>query len=112
MRRHAGRVHRVSARSMPYRTVCGTMEVDACMSGNVMHALGIHGVQAARSEQGLQQELRPVGAASSDWWRRRWPVGVDGKAAMAGLPPKPWSPWACARSASAREREGEVQGLR
>jgi hypothetical protein len=37
-------------------------------------------------------------------WRRRWPVGVDGEAAMAGLPPKPWSPRAGARSASARER--------
>jgi hypothetical protein len=37
-------------------------------------------------------------------WRRRWPVGVDGEAATAVLPPKPWSPRACARSASARER--------
>jgi hypothetical protein len=37
-------------------------------------------------------------------WHRRWPVGVDGEVATAGLPLKPWSPWACARSASVRER--------
>jgi hypothetical protein len=37
-------------------------------------------------------------------WRRRWPVGVDGEAAMAGLPLKPWSPW----SVLARER-GKVR---
>jgi hypothetical protein len=37
-------------------------------------------------------------------WRRWWPVGVDGEAATAGLPPKPRPPQACARSASARGR--------
>jgi hypothetical protein len=37
--------------------------------------------------------------------RQRWPEGADGEAATAGLPPKPLSPRACARSASARERE-------
>jgi hypothetical protein len=51
---------------------------------------------------GRSERLASIG------WRRRWPVGVDGEAAMAGLPPKPRSPRACARSVSARGR-GKVR---
>jgi hypothetical protein len=51
---------------------------------------------------GRSERLASIG------WRRRWPVGVDGEAATAGLPPKPRSPWACAWSASARGR-GKVR---
>jgi hypothetical protein len=104
MRRHAGRVCRVNARSMPCRTVCGAWGEDMCTSGNTVHALGIHGACSTWLGRGQLRGLRPVGAAASIGWRRRWPVVVDGETATAGLPPKPWSPRACARSALARGR--------
>jgi hypothetical protein len=60
-------VCRENVRSMPCRTVCGERGVDACSSGNAMHALGVHDVQAERSERGLQRDLWLVGVAGSDW---------------------------------------------
>jgi hypothetical protein len=92
---------------MPCRTVWGAREVDVHTLGNALHALGVHGACTTSSERVLRRDLRLVGAAGSDWAAstvaRR---GADGEAATAGLPPKPLSPRACARSASAREREG------
>jgi hypothetical protein len=59
----------------------------------------------AGAVHGLERGPRAARAVAGYWLCRRWPEGADGEAATAGLPPKPLSPLACARSASARERE-------
>jgi hypothetical protein len=67
MHRRARRVRRMNACSMPCRTVCGTRGEDACMSGNMMHALGIQGACTTWSGPGRLRDLWLVGAAGSDW---------------------------------------------
>jgi hypothetical protein len=71
------------------------------LSASMAHARHGQG-EGGGGTYGWSERLAVIG------WRRRWAVGVDGEAATAGLPPKPWSPRACAWSASARER-GEVR---
>jgi hypothetical protein len=52
---------------MSCRTVQGAREMYVRTLGNALHALGVHGACVARSERGLQQDLRLVGAAGNDW---------------------------------------------
>jgi hypothetical protein len=67
MRRHARHVRRVNARSMPCRTVRDMRGEDVCTSGNMVHALDVHGVCWTWSGRGRLRDLRPVGAAGIDW---------------------------------------------
>jgi hypothetical protein len=41
--------------------------MDVRMLGKALHTLGVHGACAARSERGLREDLRLVGAAGNDW---------------------------------------------
>jgi hypothetical protein len=110
--RRARRVSRGSACSMPCRTVCGVRGMVACTLGNMLHALGIHGVRAAGSERGPWRDLRPVWSASDGWAMRAVSRECFGAAAAAGLLWKLGPPTARSWSASAREEErGEVKGL-
>jgi hypothetical protein len=99
--RRAGRVCRSVARSMPCRTVCGTRGVDACMSGNAMHALGVNSVRAAWSERGPWRGLWLAWSAGTGWATRAVSWECSGTAATAGLLSKLRPPTACSRSASA-----------
>jgi hypothetical protein len=88
------RAERCSARGERTCARAGTWCTLSASTAHARHGQGEGGCGA----YGRSERLASIG------WRRRWLVGIDGEAATAGLPPKPWSPRACARSASARGR--------
>jgi hypothetical protein len=99
--RRAGRVCRGVACSMPCRMVCGARGMEACMSGNALHALGVHGACAAWSERGPWRGLRAAWLAGTGWATRAVSWECSSVAAAAGLLLKLGSPTACFRLASA-----------
>jgi hypothetical protein len=62
--------------SMPCRFVCDSEGKRTCMSGNMVHTLGVHSACAARSEHGWERGLRTAWAVASHWARGTVPKGV------------------------------------
>jgi hypothetical protein len=99
--RHARQVCRGSACSMPCRMVCGARGMVACTLGNVLHALGVHGVHAAWSERGPWRGLRSAWSAGDGWATRAVSRECSGVAVVASVLLKLGPPMARSRSASA-----------
>jgi hypothetical protein len=98
---------------MPCRTVQGAREMDVRTLGNALHALGIHGACATRSERGLRRGLRPVGAAGNDWAASTVARGCGWRGSNGWLAAEASvSTGVCTVGVGEREGEGQVQVVR